>query len=96
MTKNYSPSGSGETIEHVAYPHFPGRLYDCLACEAECFCTPGETECIYEGEHKTFDPEHTHEVDHETGEGPDANGNLKMTEVCSCGQVIRTYNDSVL
>lgn len=24
--------------EHVGYPHTPGTLYECLACEAECFC----------------------------------------------------------
>jgi len=28
-------------MEHVDYPHMPGMLYDCEACEAECFCTPG-------------------------------------------------------
>lgn len=30
MTKSY--------IEHSSYPHQPGYLYDCAACEAECFC----------------------------------------------------------
>jgi hypothetical protein len=36
---------------HVSYPHLPGRLYDCPACEAECHCTPGDAECVYGGEH---------------------------------------------
>lgn len=39
------------TIEHVDYPHEPGRLYDCPACEARCHCTPGDAECVFEGEH---------------------------------------------
>lgn len=38
-------------LEHVNYPHEPGRLYDCPACDAACHCRPGETECVYEGEH---------------------------------------------
>lgn len=35
--------------EHVNYPHEPGRLYDCPACESQCFCTgePSHTECVY-------------------------------------------------
>ena len=24
--------------EHADYPHYPGTLYDCPACENECFC----------------------------------------------------------
>lgn len=24
---------------HTDYPHQPGTLYDCPACEATCFCT---------------------------------------------------------
>jgi hypothetical protein len=43
------------TSGHVGYPHEPGRLVDCLACEAECFCNPGigwtpdlpVTPCVY-------------------------------------------------
>ncbi|WP_143234409.1 DUF6197 family protein [Paractinoplanes atraurantiacus] len=27
--------------EHVDYPHQPGTLYDCPACEASCFCASG-------------------------------------------------------
>lgn len=37
---------------HSDYPHEPGRLYDCEACEAQCHCTPGSTECVYPGAHK--------------------------------------------
>lgn len=38
---------------HVNYPHEPGRLYDCPACEAQCHCDadPGTTECVYSGPH---------------------------------------------
>lgn len=33
---------------HVNYPHHPGYLYDCPACEAKCHCTgnPSYTNCI--------------------------------------------------
>jgi len=27
-----------EAPEHADYPHRPGTLYDCPACENECFC----------------------------------------------------------
>lgn len=37
--------------EHNSYPHEPGTLYDCAACESACHCTPGNSECIYEGPH---------------------------------------------
>lgn len=37
--------------EHVNYPHEDGRLFDCPACEASCHCTPGHTECVFEGVH---------------------------------------------
>jgi hypothetical protein len=36
---------------HVDYPHEPGRLHDCPACEVACHCTPGDAECVFEGEH---------------------------------------------
>jgi hypothetical protein len=36
---------------HCGYPHEPGRLYDCPACESKCHCTPGDAECIFAGEH---------------------------------------------
>jgi hypothetical protein len=25
-------------MEHVNYPHPPGYLFDCPACESQCFC----------------------------------------------------------
>jgi hypothetical protein len=37
---------------HVDYPHEPGRMYECEACEAQCHCTPDTTECVYVGAHK--------------------------------------------
>lgn len=32
--------------QHTDYPHFPGTLFDCPACEAECFCCPSQTQCV--------------------------------------------------
>lgn len=37
--------------EHANYPHTPGTLYDCRACEGMCHCTPGAVECVYGGTH---------------------------------------------
>lgn len=31
---------------HADYPHEPGALYDCPACEARCYCAEG-LECVY-------------------------------------------------
>lgn len=45
--------GHSLPLDHVAYPHEYGRLYDCPGCEAECLCDNvgillGEvTECIF-------------------------------------------------
>lgn len=36
---------------HADYPHEPGYLYDCAACEARCHCTSGHAECVFSGEH---------------------------------------------
>lgn len=34
---------------HVDYPHEPGRLYDCEACEiGPCMCGPGDAPCLSE------------------------------------------------
>ena len=38
-------------MEHNNYPHWPGTLYDCKACESQCNCEPDAMECIYEGTH---------------------------------------------
>jgi hypothetical protein len=45
--------------EHSDYPHHPGRLYDCPACEARCWCVTPETEapCIW-GAEDTPEPAH--------------------------------------
>lgn len=40
------------TIEHVDYPHEPGRLFDCPACDARCYCSADTAECVYEGAHR--------------------------------------------
>jgi hypothetical protein len=41
--------GDGHGPEHADYPHEPGRLYDCQACEASCHCTADGTECVWSG-----------------------------------------------
>lgn len=36
--------------QHTDYPHEPGFLYDCIACEAECYCDDLDgrgMECIH-------------------------------------------------
>lgn len=34
---------------HADYPHEPGRLRACRACETRCYCTgaPGHTDCVH-------------------------------------------------
>lgn len=45
--------------QHLNYPHEPGYLPDCPACEGSCHCNPEavaagrETECVFEGRHNT-------------------------------------------
>jgi hypothetical protein len=35
-------------MQHAAYPHTPGMLYDCELCESTCFCGPdGEDPCVF-------------------------------------------------
>ena len=48
VTKTGTPD---EQLAHADYPHEPGRLYGCPACEAACHCTPGDAECVYAGPH---------------------------------------------
>ena len=37
--------------QHVDYPHEPGYLYDCPACEARCHCEDTDNaECVYHEE----------------------------------------------
>lgn len=52
--------------EHADYPHEPGRLYDCPACEDHCHCGPGYTQCVYDGEHNGTADDGTER--HETAE----------------------------
>lgn len=40
-----------KTIPHVDYPHWPGYVYDCPACERECHCMKGHAECVFDGHH---------------------------------------------
>lgn len=49
-----TPAPDPRPLEHVNYPHEPGRLFDCPACEARCHCddNPGTTECVYSGRHR--------------------------------------------
>lgn len=35
--------------KHVNYPHEPGYLYDCPACESRCHCATGNAECVWAG-----------------------------------------------
>lgn len=34
-------------LAHVNYPHNPGTLWDCLACESACYCRSDGQECVY-------------------------------------------------
>jgi hypothetical protein len=43
--------GAEQDTAHADYPHLPGRLADCPACQARCHCTPGDAECVYDGLH---------------------------------------------
>lgn len=38
-------------VRHADYPHLPGYLSDCRACEAMCHCVPDSAECVYMGDH---------------------------------------------
>jgi hypothetical protein len=35
----------GIPVDHARYPHEPGTLYDCPACEARCYCT--DDSCVH-------------------------------------------------
>lgn len=47
----YVTHGDAPAVAHNDYPHNPGSLYDCAACEAACHCLPDESECVFSGEH---------------------------------------------
>src|SRR5262249_33951391 len=34
-------------VGHVDYPHEPGLLDDCSACEARCYCFDGDWQCVH-------------------------------------------------
>ena len=50
IRKTETGSGGDQPV-HADYPHEPGRLYGCPACETACHCTPGDMECVYSGPH---------------------------------------------
>lgn len=33
-------------IKHVDYPHTPGRLHHCQACQVRCWCDEGDAQCV--------------------------------------------------
>lgn len=37
--------------EHSDYPHHPGYLVGCTACESRCHCDGEAAQCVFEGEH---------------------------------------------
>lgn len=41
---NECPCGK---VPHANHPHLLGTLYDCPACESECFCDDESTKCVY-------------------------------------------------
>jgi hypothetical protein len=52
-----------EEPTHADYPHEPGALYDCPACEAACFCTDG-FQCVH------------HAIEAETADGDTTPGGV--------------------
>ena len=49
-------------VKHSNYPHSPGYLHGCPACDLACHCMEGVTEgyeapCVFEGEHDYDEPE---------------------------------------
>jgi hypothetical protein len=45
-THSRADTGPGEP-EHADYPHMPGCLYDCPACEATCHCPDDGVQCVH-------------------------------------------------
>lgn len=41
-------------MEHAGYPHEPGTLYDCYACENHCYCDDNSETCVYCAEATTL------------------------------------------
>lgn len=47
-TETQHASDTSVSTSHANYPHEPGRLHTCSACEAKCYCTdPDEEMCVY-------------------------------------------------
>jgi hypothetical protein len=44
--RTFAENGTDDSAKHVDYPHQPGTLYDCPACEAECFCSDELVCCV--------------------------------------------------
>lgn len=55
-----SDTGLTSADTHNEYPHIPGYLYDCQACESACHCTPDSAECVYDGPHTPVLPAPAH------------------------------------
>jgi hypothetical protein len=34
-------------MEHDDYPHYPGSMYGCAACESECFYVDSLNPCLH-------------------------------------------------
>lgn len=47
MTGNGTAERVMTANQHVSYPHHPGEMYDCPACESQCFCTPDTAACVH-------------------------------------------------
>lgn len=59
------------TAVHVDYPHVPGYLIDCPACEGACHCEEGSAPCVAT-EHDddgTYGPEDRAELEGDMREG---------------------------
>lgn len=47
--EEFTPDGAEtcECVAHAAYPHDPGTLYDCDACESACYCDDLGSQCVH-------------------------------------------------
>lgn len=55
-------------VEHSDYPHWPGMLYDCPACMAECFCDGLDMQCVHCEEDGYVEAETIQEASHNIAE----------------------------
>lgn len=44
---SYTDTDKRPTMEHADYPHQPGTLYDCPACETYCYCEYDNGVCVF-------------------------------------------------